>query len=65
MTDFCNENQLILTSKLMLPDDTYTQVQTRDGNFYYSWLDHIVASSDYHNAIENEIYSFREYIKLL
>ena len=53
MTDFCNENQLIISSKLLLPEDTYTQIQTREGSYYYSWIDHIVCSLDYHNAIDN------------
>lgn len=53
MSDFCSENQLILSSQLLLPDTTYTQVQLREGNFYHSWLDHIVSSTDFHNSIEN------------
>ena len=52
MSDFCNENQLILSSKLLLPDTTYTQVQLREGTLFYSWLDHIVSSADCHKSIE-------------
>ena len=53
MSDFCDENQLIISSKVLLPSDTYTQVQEREGKVYYSWLDHIVSSSDCHKSIEN------------
>ena len=53
MLDFCEENQLFLSSQQLLPDSTYTHVQTRQGNYYYSWLDHIVSSLDCHNSIES------------
>ena len=53
MLDFCNENQFIISSKCLLPDNTYTHVHTREGNLFFSWLDHIVSSSNCHNAISN------------
>ena len=53
MLDFCNDNQLVVSSKHFLPDSTYTHVHMREGNYYYSWLDHIVSSSDFHNSIQN------------
>ena len=48
MLDFCNENQLTISSKCLLPENTYTHMHTRERNCYYSWLDHIVSSSDCH-----------------
>ena len=44
MLDFCEENQLLLSTQRLLPESTYTHVQMRQGNYYYSWLDHIVSS---------------------
>ena len=52
LLDFCAENQLTLSSQHFLPESTYTHVQTRLGIQYYSWLDHIVSSSDCHKSIE-------------
>ena len=53
MLDFCSENQLIISSQHVLPESTYTHIHTREGNFHYSWLDHIVCSLDCHNSVEN------------
>ena len=53
MLDFCNENQLTISSKCFLPEGTYTHVHTREGNYYYSWLDHVVSSSGCHKAIRD------------
>ena len=53
MLDFCNENQLTISSKWFLPESTYTHVHTREDNCYYSWLYHVVSSSDCHKAIRN------------
>ena len=53
LLDFCNENSMLISSQLLLPNDTYSYVCSRDGVFYYSWLDHIVSSSDFHNSIDN------------
>ena len=53
MLEFCRENELIISSKVMLPADTYSYVSSRDGTLYCSWLDHIVSSSDFHTSINN------------
>ena len=53
LLDFCSENKLLLSSKCLLPNSTYTYIHRRDGNNYYSWLDHIVSSVDCNNSIKN------------
>ena len=53
MLDFCNENNLVISSKSILPNDSYTHVSSREGNTYKTWIDHIVSSNDLHNAIDN------------
>ena len=47
LTDFCNENELLISDKILLPEDTYTYVSTREGVHHFSWLDHVVSSSDF------------------
>ena len=47
MIDFCHDNNYNISSRLMLPDDSYTHVIEAWGSV--SWLDHIVSSSDFHN----------------
>ena len=51
MTDFCQENELIISSRIILPHDTYTYVGHRDGISHFSWLDHVVSSADFHKGI--------------
>ena len=51
MTDFCQENELIISSRVILPHDTYTYVGHRDGTSHFSWLDHVVSSADFHKSI--------------
>ena len=53
MTDFCQENELIISSRVILPHDTYTYVGHRDGTSHFSWLDHVVSSADFHKSILN------------
>ena len=53
LIDFCNENSLIISDKINLPDDTYTYVSTREGRSLYSWLDHVVSSTDFHSCIND------------
>ena len=48
MIDFCHDNNVIST-RLMLPDDSYTHVSEAWGTV--SWLDHIVPSSHFHDNI--------------
>ena len=55
MQDFCSEQELIISDKLLLPDNSYTYVGHREGVFHYSWLDHIVSSADFHQSIKNMI----------
>ena len=53
MQDFCRENDLLISNKLLLPYDSYSYISYRDSVPHYSWLDHIVSSSDFHNSIRN------------
>ena len=53
MMDFCNENNLSISSQLLLPESTYTHIHTYEGNMHYSWLDHIVCTQDFHQSINN------------
>ena len=53
LTDFCNENDLLISDKILLQEDTYTYVSTREGVPHYSWLDHVVSSRDFHSCINN------------
>ena len=53
LIEFCTDNDLIISSKLLLPSDSYTYVSSREGVYHYSWLDHIVSSKDFHKCIEN------------
>ena len=43
-------NGFILSSKVLLPADSFTHVSEAWGSV--SWLDHIVSSSDFHNCIK-------------
>ena len=49
--DFCNRNQLILSSHELLPNDSYTFISERWGSV--SWLDHIASSADFHDSIRS------------
>ena len=49
--DFCIENELIFSSRDRLPPDTHTCISERWGT--NSWLDHIIASSDFDNSMHN------------
>ena len=53
MSDFCEENNLFISSKILLPPDSYSYVGYRDGVPHHSWLDHVVSSADFHNSIRN------------
>ena len=53
MMEFCSDNELFISSHLLLPDTTYTHINTYEGNLHYSWLDHIVSSLDFHQSINN------------
>ena len=49
--NFCSRNSLIFSSKRLLPSDTYTYISERWGST--SWLDHLIASPDFHNCIRH------------
>ena len=51
MEDFCTENNLIISTKRLLPPDTYSHVSRRTDNTFKSWLDHVVSSKDCHTVI--------------
>ena len=53
MIEFCRDNDLIISSHMLLPESTYTHIHTYEGNMHYSWLDHIVSSQDFHQSINN------------
>ena len=53
MLEFCNDNSLIISNKLLLPSTSYSYISSRHDNKYYSWLDHVVSSQDFHNCIES------------
>ena len=51
MEDFCSENNLIISTKKLLPPDTYSHISRRTDSIFKSWLDHVVPSMDCHMAI--------------
>ena len=53
MEDFCDENNLTISTKHILPADTYSYTNRGSDNISKSWLDHVVSSKDTHMAIEN------------
>ena len=53
MEEFCDENNLTISTKSLLPPDTYSHISRRSDNIFKSWLDHVVSSNDTHMAIEN------------
>ena len=53
MIDFCNDNELLISSNMLLTNSTYTHISSYEGNFHYSWLDHIVSSQDFHQSIND------------
>ena len=53
MLEFCQESSLKISDKILLPDNSYSYVCTREGVNHYSWLDHVVSSHDFHNCIDN------------
>ena len=53
MVDFCEENNLVISTKELLPSDSYSHISTRSDNMFKTWIDHVVSSKDAHMAIEN------------
>ena len=50
MVQLCDDNGFILSSKVLLPADSFIHVSEAWGSV--SWLDHIVSSSDFNNCIK-------------
>ena len=53
LLEFCLDNELTISSRVYLPHDSYSYVGYREGIPHYSWLDHVVSSTDFHNCISN------------
>ncbi len=49
MLNFCSENNFKMSSCVHLPGNSYTYISDRCST--NSWLDHVVASNDFHNCI--------------
>ena len=49
--DFCERNDMIFSSKELLPTNSYTYISERWGT--NSWLDYIFSSPDFHKSIGN------------
>ena len=47
---FCDENKLMLSSKMLLPDNSFTYVS--EAWHTTSWLDHFVCTADAHASLE-------------
>ena len=52
MKDFCNENNLVISTKSLLPPHTYTHVSYRENDTFKTWIDHVVSSNDLHNSLD-------------
>ena len=53
LTYFWHDNVLLMSSQLLLPESTYTDMHSYQGNLYYSWLYHVVSSHNFHTSITN------------
>ena len=51
LTQFCNNNSLIISDISLLPENSYTYLKRRDDNINTSWLDHCLSSFHFHNSI--------------
>ena len=51
LIQFCQDNKLVLSSKILLPVESYTYVS--EAWHSTSWLDHIVCTADAHDSLEN------------
>ena len=51
MVEFCNDNNLIISDTMLLPESSYTYIS--ESSESTTWLDHIVSSIDIQNAISN------------
>ena len=53
MLDFCRESDLLISSHLMLPNNSHTHIHMYNSNIHYSWLDHVVSSHDFHQSVRD------------
>ncbi len=51
LTHFCEDNNFVLSSKVLLPIDSYTYIS--EAWHTTSWLDHCISTADGHEAIES------------
>ena len=51
LTQVCKDEKLILSSKVLLPDDSYTYIS--EAWHTTSWLDHCISTADAHDSIVN------------
>lgn len=51
LVNFCNDNDYIISSKSLLPPDSYTYVCEARGT--HSWLDHVVSSEDFNQSVNH------------
>ena len=51
LMQFCDDNNLILSSKSMLPDKSFTYIS--EAWHTVSWLDHCICSADAHASLDN------------
>ena len=51
MVEFCNDNNLIISDTMLLPESSYTYIS--ESSESTTWLDHIVSSIDIQNPISN------------
>lgn len=51
LTQFCQDNKLTLSSKVLLPTDSYTYVSEAWNTT--SWLDHCICTTEAHESIDN------------
>ena len=52
LEEFCKENNLIISTKRLLPADSHSHISRRTDSIFKAWLDHVVSSNDCHAAIE-------------
>ena len=50
LMQFCSDNGLVLSSKLLLPDSSYTYIS--EAWHTTSWLDHCICTADAHESLE-------------
>ena len=51
LTDFCEEENLVVSDAKLLPPDSYTFLSDAYGTT--SWLDHVIATSNSHSLIRD------------